>query len=75
MGMLERLLPLLALLSVAFRFGRCQAELPDAATDMGLEFMEDIRPDFLQHAVLDFSWTPPGSKLVDPWSNMATPHI
>ena len=32
---------------------------PDAAADLEVSFVEDTRPNFLQHAVLTFSWTPP----------------
>lgn len=37
------------------------ANEPDAAADLEVTFVEDTRPNYLQHAVLTFSWTPPQS--------------
>ena len=43
----------------------CSAQ-PGAPTNLQVVFMEaeDTRPDFLPHAVLDFSWNPPNGHTV-----------
>ena len=34
---------------------------PDAAGELSVEFEEDLREDFLQHAILTLSWESPAS--------------
>jgi len=35
---------------------------PDAAQEVSVEFEEDLREEFLQHAILTLSWESPASQ-------------
>ena len=48
----------------------CGAQGPGPATDLSVQFMEDT--DLLQHAVLDFRWTPPPGSYTQLISTMPT---